>query len=304
MSKRKCNFVVGIDIDANYSNYRKQMGKLMTRNEAAAFLGVDAQTITNWVHKGLLGGYNDKESRRFYVNAEDVHKYSEKYKLLAVSESTLDDAIQKLQKESKKANAKLVALAQKTFDFSKFNKRDDVVKALFYLMDKFQWHAASRRILASFILGEKIRDIAHECQLSETRVRSIIVRGLSIILCRLEDIGKLMQENESLKKELSLQGEEIEKTKNELIARVAKIEEKDVHFKISGIYKKKLSDCPPLCTCSKLFTQCWYRDYWRLSSFGQVCSAKKPKYGQKMYYGDRKLLKLSESKSGYAVCYS
>lgn len=46
----------------------------MTRNDAAAFLGVDPQTITNWVNKGLLGGYNDKSSKRFWVNADDVKK--------------------------------------------------------------------------------------------------------------------------------------------------------------------------------------------------------------------------------------
>lgn len=39
----------------------------MTRNDAAAYLGVDPQTITNWVNKGLLGGYNDKSSKRFWV---------------------------------------------------------------------------------------------------------------------------------------------------------------------------------------------------------------------------------------------
>lgn len=45
----------------------------MTRNDAAAYLGVDPQTITNWVNKGLLGGYNDKSSKRFWVNADDVN---------------------------------------------------------------------------------------------------------------------------------------------------------------------------------------------------------------------------------------
>ena len=62
----------------------------MTRNDAAAYLGVDPQTITNWVNKGLLGGYNDKSSKRFWVNVDDVKKYSEKYKMLSISEDLLD----------------------------------------------------------------------------------------------------------------------------------------------------------------------------------------------------------------------
>ena len=61
----------------------------MTRNDAAAYLGVDPQTITNWVNKGLLGGYNDKSSKRFWVNADDVKKYSEKYKMLSVQNYSL-----------------------------------------------------------------------------------------------------------------------------------------------------------------------------------------------------------------------
>ena len=44
----------------------------MTRNDAAAFLGVDPQTITNWVNKGLLGGYNDKSSKRFIVTGKQI----------------------------------------------------------------------------------------------------------------------------------------------------------------------------------------------------------------------------------------
>ena len=44
----------------------------MTRNDAAAYLGVDPQTITNWVNKGLLGGYNDKSSKRFWVKKRRV----------------------------------------------------------------------------------------------------------------------------------------------------------------------------------------------------------------------------------------
>ncbi len=31
----------------------------MTRNDAAAYLGVDPQTITNWVNKGLLGVFRE-----------------------------------------------------------------------------------------------------------------------------------------------------------------------------------------------------------------------------------------------------
>lgn len=37
----------------------------MTRNEAAQYLGVSPQTISNLVSRGVLSGYNDKISRSF-----------------------------------------------------------------------------------------------------------------------------------------------------------------------------------------------------------------------------------------------
>jgi len=51
------------------------MKNVMPRNEAADFLGVEAQTITNWVNKCLLGGFKDETTKRFYVNTDDVYRY-------------------------------------------------------------------------------------------------------------------------------------------------------------------------------------------------------------------------------------
>lgn len=93
----------------------------MTRNDAAAYLGVDPQTITNWVNKGLLGGYNDKSSKRFWVNADDVKKYSEKYKMLSVSEDLLDREQKELLASERKVNAKIQMLMHDALNVSSFS---------------------------------------------------------------------------------------------------------------------------------------------------------------------------------------
>ena len=93
----------------------------MTRNDAAAYLGVDPQTVTNWVNKGLLGGYNDKSSKRFWVNADDVKKYSEKYKMLSVTEDLLDREQKELLASERKVNAKIQMLMHDALNVSSFS---------------------------------------------------------------------------------------------------------------------------------------------------------------------------------------
>lgn len=93
----------------------------MTRIEAAARLGVDPQTITNWVERGLLGGYCDKKSRRFYVNGKDVEKYAEQYKLMSVSEETLKEKIKAFQDKEREMDARLGLLLRDELFIQKAN---------------------------------------------------------------------------------------------------------------------------------------------------------------------------------------
>lgn len=64
----------------------------ITRNKAAEILGVNPQTISNYIKEGLLGGCKD-EKGYFYVNGDDVERYAKKYNFIAVSEKMLDDKL-------------------------------------------------------------------------------------------------------------------------------------------------------------------------------------------------------------------
>lgn len=183
----------------------------MTRNEAAAYLGVAAQTITNWVNKGLLGGVNDKKSKRFFVNGDDVKKYAEKYKMLSVSEELLDDAINKVKESEGKLNEKYERILAESFDVKSFSYNSlssNISGMLAYLIG---YREKLHEILVMFLCGRKIVDIAKEKGVTETYVREKVRCGFRMIIgsmCHFEsfkeEMSALRREREDLKKEIAL----------------------------------------------------------------------------------------------------
>ena len=174
----------------------------MTRNDAAACLGVDPQTITNWVNKGLLGGYNDKSSKRFWVNADDVKKYSEKYKMLSVSEDLLDREQKELLASERKVNAKMQMLMHDALNVSSFSY-DKIGGSLCTLLElTSQGGMREKKIMQAFFNGDRISNIAEELELSRERVRQIVVKAIRKFNYAIKELADLKQENNSLKEEI------------------------------------------------------------------------------------------------------
>nr|DAG60887.1 MAG TPA: DNA-directed RNA polymerase subunit alpha [Caudoviricetes sp.] len=174
----------------------------MTRNDAAAYLGVDPQTITNWVNKGLLGGYNDKSSKRFWVNADDVKKYSEKYKMLSVSEDLLDREQKELLASGRKVNAKMQMLMHDALNVSSFSY-DKIGGSLCTLLElTSQGGMREKKIMQAFFNGDRISNIAEELELSRERVRQIVVKAIRKFNYAIKELADLKQENNSLKEEI------------------------------------------------------------------------------------------------------
>lgn len=174
----------------------------MTRNDAAAYLGVDPQTITNWVNKGLLGGYNDKSSKRFWVNADDVKKYSEKYKMLSVTEDLLDREQKELLASERKVNAKIQMLMHDALNVSS-SSYDKIGGSLCTLLElTSQGGMREKKIMQAFFNGDRISNIAYEFGLSRERVRQIVIKAIRKFNYAIEELADLKQENNSLKEEI------------------------------------------------------------------------------------------------------
>lgn len=207
----------------------------MTRNDAAACLGVDPQTITNWVNKGLLGGYNDKSSKRFWVNADDVKKYSEKYKMLSVSEDLLDREQKELLASERKVNAKMQMLMHDALNVSSFSY-DKIGGSLCTLLElTSQGGMREKKIMQAFFNGDRISNIAEELELSRERVRQIVVKAIRKFNYAIKELADLKQENNSLK-------EEIKNVKMQLIMQEGEEEEQSEDVPPS-VFSIRLVNC-------------------------------------------------------------
>lgn len=80
----------------------------ITRRKAAEILGVSRQTISNYIDQGLIGSYKDHSI--VYVNSEDIKKYAEKYKILAVNEKMIDDKLKELKERKNAINIELAEM--------------------------------------------------------------------------------------------------------------------------------------------------------------------------------------------------
>lgn len=208
----------------------------MTRNDAAVYLGVDPQTITNWVNKGLLGGYNDKSSKRFWVNADDVKKYSEKYKMLSVSEDLLDRERKELLSSERKVNAKIQMLMHDALNVSSFCY-DKIGGSLCTLLElTSQGGMREKKIMQAFFNGERICNIAYEFGLSRERVRQIVIKAIRKFNYAIEELADLKQENNSLK-------EEIKNVKMQLIMQEGEKEEEHSDDIPPSVFSIRLVNC-------------------------------------------------------------
>lgn len=208
----------------------------MTRNDAAAYLGVDPQTITNWVNKGLLGGYNDKSSKRFWVNADDVKKYSEKYKMLSVTEDLLDREQKELLASERKVNAKIQMLMHDALNVSSFSY-DKIGGSLCTLLElTSQCGMREKKIMQAFFNGDRISNIAYEFGLSRERVRQIVIKAIRKFNYAIEEFVDLKLENNSLK-------EEIKNVKMQFIMQEGKKEEEQPEDVPPSLFSIRLVNC-------------------------------------------------------------
>ena len=208
----------------------------MTRNDAAAYLGIDPQTITNWVNKGLLGGYNDKSSKRFWVNADDVKKYSEKYKMLSVSEDLLERERKELLASERKVNAKIQMLMHDALNVSSFSY-DKIGSSLCMLLElTAQYGLREKKIMQAFFNGDRISDIADNFELSRERVRQIVIKAIRKFNYAIEEFVDLKMENNSLK-------EEIKNVKMQFIMQEGKKEEEQPEDVPPSLFSIRLVNC-------------------------------------------------------------
>ena len=166
--------------------------KRITRNQAAEKLGVTPQTISNYVQEGLLGGY--KDVRTLYVNADDVEKFAEKYKLISVNERVLDEKLKELKRAKAQVDEELSEVRKgilgKSIKGACAENVATMVSSLFklYLIPKIKEREVN--VLVDFLKGEEIEDIASRYDLTRERKRQIIGKACRRLSNNVETINK------------------------------------------------------------------------------------------------------------------
>lgn len=152
----------------------------ITRNKAAEILGLSRQTISNYIEQGLIGSCVG-EHGILYVNSEDIEKYAQKYKMLAVNEKIIDDKLKELKERKNAINIELAETRNAAT--AKGQLSANAIGMLFVAIDAISYldiapHISYResQILKGIIKGKTFEDLADEYDLTPTRIRQIVVK--------------------------------------------------------------------------------------------------------------------------------
>lgn len=144
----------------------------MTRNEAAQYLGVSSQTISNLVNRGVLSGYNDKTARRFYVNKDDVEKYESDYKFISSQETSIFKLKQSLKEEIASVRESLLEIRSTRSGMLSVMRDKYSSKILQAIFGKSP--TDYQKALISFTEGVKYDDLPYIGHLTYERIREIL----------------------------------------------------------------------------------------------------------------------------------
>lgn len=149
----------------------------ITRNKAAEILGVSRQTISNYIEQGLIGSYKDHSI--VYVNSEDIEKYAQKYKMLAVNEKMIDDKLKEVEAHKRAINVELTELRNRTTANGKLAANAvgmlfGVINTMSYLNITPKLSYRESQMLKDIINGMTYDELSFKYDLTAARIRQIV----------------------------------------------------------------------------------------------------------------------------------
>ena len=150
----------------------------ITRNKAAEILGVSRQTISNYIKEGILGSYVDEHGIT-YVNSEDIEKYAQKYKMIAVNEKMIDDKLKEVEARKRAINVELTELRNSATANGKLSANAvgmlfGVINAMSYLNITPKLSYRESKMLKDIINGMTYDELSLKYDLTTTRIRQIV----------------------------------------------------------------------------------------------------------------------------------
>lgn len=177
----------------------------ITRNKAAEILGVSRQTISNYIKEGILGIYVG-EHGILYVNSEDIEKYAQKYKMIAVNEKMIDEKLKEVEYRKRAINVELTELRDRA-TANAVGMLFGVINTMSHLgvLPNLTYRESS--LLKDIINGMTYDELSVKYGVSATRIRQIAEKTCNkltynedIVIAELSTNRTLQYEVERLKK--------------------------------------------------------------------------------------------------------
>lgn len=195
----------------------------MTRNEAAKYLGVSSQTISNLIKRNILFEIKDNVSRQVFVNAEDVVRYKSSYKVISAEEKMIDHLKKSLKDEMmelRKSLSEIRSIRKGNLCIVRDKFSSKILNAIFG-----EKQTKNQIALISFMDGVPVKELPYIGHLTPERIRGILGKEIKKAIPLIErsikytvevrdlrsanntllgENAKLKDENSRLSKELSV----------------------------------------------------------------------------------------------------
>lgn len=177
------------------------MGKLISRNDAARILGVSAQTVSNWIEKGVLNGHSVKHRGRpaTMVDEDTVLAIQDDAHDIAESKRKIQEVKRQLKDSEEEFSFKKLFLERHGISLRGSDTIFSIaVSFIEFYKDKLKYREYA--IVKEYIGGSYPSEIADKFGLSRSRVCQIISHaGYRLMNCR--PFIEIEKENEELKKQ-------------------------------------------------------------------------------------------------------
>lgn len=193
----------------------------MTRNEAAKYLGVSSQTISNLIKRNVLFEIKDNVSKMIFVNAEDVVRYKSSYKVISAEEKMIDHLKKSLKDEMAEIRRSLSEIRSRGRGSLSIVRDKFASKILNAIYGEQQ--TESQIALISFMSGVPANELPYIGHLTTERIRGILKNEINKAIPLIERSIKytvevrnlrstnntLLGENAKLKDENSMSSKEL-----------------------------------------------------------------------------------------------
>lgn len=175
--------------------------KKMTIREAADFLGVSRQTISNYILRGLLNAEKDSASKRFFVNGDDIGKLAEEYKHIASAKNKVKEIVAMEECLDKRYSELRKAIMRE--DDLEVHKEivSSILCRLYDILSLDREYLSSVRIYRGFLEGKSIKELSRQYYNSERKVCLLLNRETAVFNEKLRHLDAILADYKKMKRE-------------------------------------------------------------------------------------------------------